>query len=125
MLDFHEKRKLKSFLYSWPVIGVLLFVSCAFSVSVYERYSIERTMAARREALAIELKELEQQAASLEASVERLKSDRGIEEEIRDRYQVSKKGEQIVVIVDDTKAAKGTTTLGEPEKKGYFDFLWR
>ncbi len=125
MLDFHEKRKLKSWFYSKPMVAGLLIVAVLLSVSVYGRFKVEREMAAKRDQLAGELEVLRQHAATLEAEVGRLKSERGIEEEIRDRFEVSKRGEQVVLIVGEEDVASTTTVEPiEEEKKSFFDFHW-
>jgi len=115
MFDFHEKRKLKSYLYSKPTIIALFVVAAFVSTSVFTRFGVEREMAAKREAVARELQDLETQANALESQVGRLKSERGIEEEIRNRYQVSKKGEQVVVVLDGTDKASNTEAVEQQE----------
>lgn len=127
MLDFHEKRKLKSYVYSKPTIVVLLLFALLLSTAVYERYSREREMAEKRDALASELEHLQQQASVLDAEVNRLKSERGMEEEIRDRFDVSRPGEEIVIIVEDEEK-NATVTSTSPtgtNATGFFGRWWR
>ena len=134
MLDFHEKRKLRSYLYTIPTVGILFLLSGLFSTSVYNRFVSEREIAKKQATASAELAELKSKAAVLEAEVVRLKSERGVEGEIRDRFEVSKKGEQVVVVVGDARASeralKATTTpLAESvptnEPKGsWWTFLW-
>lgn len=126
MLDFHEKRKLKGYLFSKYVAGALMLVSALLSLSVYERYEAERKMAGKREELAHELNTLESRAAALESEVSRLKSDRGIEEEIRDRYEVSKQGEKIVIILGENDATTSTApskSESEETPRGLFGWF--
>lgn len=101
MFDFHEKRRLRTYLYSPVVVVVLLLLTAVLSVSVYERFTIEREMAERREAAEAELAELQARADALQEQVEHLNNERGIEEELRSRFDVAKEGEQVVVIIDD------------------------
>jgi len=126
MFDFHEKRKLKSYLYSKPTIIALFVVAGFISLSVYTRFGVEREMAGKREAVAQEFETLQAQANALESQVERLKSERGIEEEIRNRYQVSKKGEQVVVVLDGADKSSSTEALAPlaaPEES-WLESLW-
>ncbi len=120
MLDFHEKRKLRALLYSKPAAAVLFVIALLLSLSVYERFTREREMAARRHELEGKLEELQAQATALEAEVGRLKSDRGIEEELRDRYEVARSGEQVVVIVGEqqgtTASSTNTVTIPDTEE---------
>ena len=84
-------------------------------------------MAEKREDMSRELSTLQERAALLETEVNRLESDRGIEEEIRDRYEVSKKGEQVVVILsDDAKGGRSasTTSTTPPARAPSFWHKW-
>lgn len=119
MLDFHEKRKLKSFLYSKPAAFVLFAIAILLSWSVYERFEREREMATKRYELEERLDTLHMQAATLEEEVARLKSERGIEEELRNRYEVAKAGEQVVIVVGDERDA-ATTTRVAPLPRSFF-----
>lgn len=119
MFDFHERRKIRSFLYSKPVIVALFAVAALFSTAVYERFDREREMALKREELEGKLEGLEANAAALKAKVEHLESERGIEEELRDRFEVAKSGEQVVVLVDETPS--GTESVqATPVSPGMF-----
>ncbi len=126
MFDFHEKRRLKSYLYSKPTIAILFIAAGFLSFSVYTRFGVEREMAEKREVVAQELEALKVQANALESQVTHLKSERGIEEEIRNRYQVSKKGEQVVVVLDGEEKSSSTedTTPQAEAEESWFESLW-
>ncbi|MBI4086973.1 hypothetical protein HY416_03260 [Candidatus Kaiserbacteria bacterium] len=132
MFDFHEKRKIKSWLFSKPMIAVLLIASALFATSVYERYKKERETAEKHAERLIELDRLKAHAAALEADVEYMESNRGIEEEIRDRFDAVKKGEQAVVVMNEAPVTSSTTSAAPvlPEvvsAEGAFSwlFFWR
>ena len=113
MFDFHEKRKIRSWLYSRVSIAIILMVTLWLSTGVFERYQVEREMAAKREEKEAELKDLEARANVLNERVEHLLDDRGIEEELRSRFDVAKEGEQVVVIVEDESASNSSMNQGE------------
>ncbi len=132
MFDFHEKRKIRRVLYSKPVLAVLVLLILWIGVSVYERFTIEREMAHKLESRKDELEALKLRAMTLESEVGHMQNDRGIEEELRSRFDVVKDGEQVVIILEDTeKKSTGTTTFNEPSSqsektffetmKGWFD----
>lgn len=130
MFDYHEKRKIKSWLFSKTAIAVLLIPIVFLSVSVLERYEKERDTREKRAERALELEEIEARAAALEARVEAAESERGIESEIRRRYDVAKEGEQVVVIIDETEEQDATETVPvttDSEERSFFDTLmfWR
>jgi cell division protein FtsB len=100
MASFGKKKKLTDYLYSRPVLAVLGIVVILTAFAVYQRFVVEREMAARRMEVEKEKQELIQRKAELEEKVEYLSGERGIEEEIRKHFDVAKEGEQVVIIVD-------------------------
>lgn len=114
MFDFHEKRKIRSILYSKASVTVLLLISFFVGMSAYERYVVEREMAAKLDEKRQKLESLQLRATALEADVEHLQNERGIEEELRGRFDVVKEGEQVVIIIDDESE---TPTQGAPETR--------
>ena len=127
MFDFHEKRKIKSWLFSRTSIALLLVAYGLLSVSVFERYQKERETALKYDERSAELMELAARAAVLESKVEYMESARGIEDEIRHRYDVVKEGERAVIIMDAEKATTTQQVLSAPEEKSFFSRLlfWR
>lgn len=124
MFDFHEKRKIRGWLYSKVTIGVLFALAFFISFNVIERFKVEREMATKRLEQEEVLMELKQRAATLEAKVEHLKNSRGVEEELRGRFDVAKEGERVVVIVGEEKASEDLEALKNPpgEKDGENSF---
>ncbi len=116
MFDFHEKRRIKSWLYSHTSIAVLFVFIIFMSISILERFEKEREMAAKRAESAAELKQMRERAATLGAKVREAESQRGLEAEIRDRYDVAKEGEQVVVIVDEAREQATTSTARPPSR---------
>ncbi len=102
MFDFHEKRKIRRVVYSRFFIGAVFLLALFIGRSVYERITIEREMVEKLDERTEELSVLEQRAELLNSKVEHLKNDRGIEEELRTRFDVAKEGEQVVIIIDDS-----------------------
>lgn len=103
MLDFKRKRRIRNIIFSYATIAVLLLLIVLMGRSVWERFTVEREMAARRHDAEQELQALKQRAAALESQVEYLEDERGVEAEIRNRFDVVKEGEQVVIILDDTE----------------------
>lgn len=133
MFDFHEKRKLRSLFYSKPVSVILFAFAILLSFSAYNRYSVAGDMKEKLEAKRAELQKLEERAQSLETKVEYLENERGVEEEIRNRFDVAKEGEQVVILIDpkkegETEASKtaagnsGMQQDGEIEQS-FWDFF--
>jgi cell division protein FtsB len=106
MQDFKRKKMVKNILFSYATIFVLGIFIALMSMSVFERFTVEREMSMRRVEAEKELKELKLRAAALESQVEYLEDDRGMEAEIRGRFDVVKDGEQVVIILDDEEVEK-------------------
>jgi cell division protein FtsB len=128
MFDFHEKRKIRRIVYSKFFISGVFIVAAFICMSTYERYTIEREMALKLHDRVVEFESLKMRASSLEADVEHLRNERGIEEELRSRFNVIKEGEQVVVIIDDEKekneeSSKETPETENEEKQSFFERL--
>lgn len=52
------------------------------------------------------LEGLKERAGLLEDKVEYLQDERGIEEELRNRFDVKREGEQVIILIDDKDAHK-------------------
>lgn len=93
--------------------------------SVYDRYTIERDMLARRTAVESELEALKDRKMSLEEKVTYLRDERGVEAEIRKHFDVAKDGEQVIVLVEDKhKADTATPTVTISDKESFWSRIW-
>lgn len=115
MIPFQERKKIRKILYSkmsLAVLAVLLFAVGRGAWSIHQKAGIAQ---AERDIAAHSLSELESRNTELQASLARLKSDRGIEEEVRQKYTVARPGEDVVVVVDEKakKSENGETSTGE------------
>lgn len=114
-----EQKKFHQILYSRPtfiLLAVLLLVTLNSTWNIYEKASLAREQKNRLEK---ELSDLKTRKLELEAKILNLKTERGLEEEIRSRFNVAKQGESVVVVVDPT-FPEGTSTQNESGISG----LW-
>jgi cell division protein FtsB len=114
MFDFHEKRKIRRIVYSKPMIGAIFLCTLMLSFSVYDRYVVSKEMKMKLDERYAELEELEMRAQALESKVQYLTDERGVEEELRNRFDVAKEGEQVVILVDSKRGANATATVAAP-----------
>jgi len=121
LFDFHEKRRFKARLYSRLVIVTLFIIAVLLGNSVWGVYKKERETVTKRQEQAEKLERLKEREATLEASLARLSTERGIEEEIRNRFDVAKEGEELLVIVDASEV--GSTEKAPPPKSLWQRFL--
>lgn len=102
MIPFQERKKLRKVLYAKATLFVLLAVSIFVARGAWQVYQKAAIARAERVEAERSLAELKARAGGFEASIARLKSERGIEEEIRQKFTVAHPNEEIVVIVDET-----------------------
>jgi len=101
MLKFYQQRSWKYLLWSPLMAITLAVVAMALGFVVYERYQIERDMAARRADLEIDFKRLEERRRLLSEQVDYLSHERGIEAEMRRNFDVAHEGEKVVIIINE------------------------
>ena len=73
----------------------------------------------KREGLSASLGELEERASTLESDIERLDDPRGIETELRSRYEIAGEGEEVFVFVEEEIPT--TSKIEEEEDKGILE----
>ena len=110
MFDFHEKRKIRRIVYSKTVFVLLVCLAVFLSTAVYHRYVVATDTKEKLEERRVDLEALQLRAEVLNTKVEYLENERGIEEELRNRFDVAKEGEQVVVIIDDRENREPTAT---------------
>src|SRR3989344_2854739 len=110
MRQFQDHRQWRRFLSSRPVQGLLILLLILVGESVARLYQRERVIAVDEQSLERELLTLKARRAELLAEVARLGTDRGVEEEIRERFGVVKAGEKVINLVRGGATATPTTT---------------
>ena len=117
MFDFYEKRRLRQILYSKLTYVILVIIVLLLFNSVWNLFFTERDTRLERKKLEKEFAVLEIQEAQLRSEIERLTTPEGVEEEIRSKFEVSKEGENVMVIIDSEE--KNTDILLN-EKRGFW-----
>ncbi|PIR85249.1 hypothetical protein COU15_01780 [Candidatus Kaiserbacteria bacterium CG10_big_fil_rev_8_21_14_0_10_45_20] len=110
----------------WIVILILGAGVVFMGIAVWDVR--EKELSARQDKLQAEsqFNALNERYEALLASTERLETERGVEEELRERFLVAKKGEEVIILVDappsnvDTPPPSGKSILGTI--KGWFGF---
>lgn len=122
MREFQERRKVRKILYSKKIIVLLFLVVVFLLFSTIKVYLKSRNAASKRDETRKELAELEQRKAELEKDVNRFQSESGLEEEIRNKFNVQKPGEKVLVIVD--KSAENVNIESGNELNDFFSKIW-
>jgi cell division protein FtsB len=106
MIDFQQRRKIRRIFYSKITFVVLILLVLFMSKQVYDIYKKETLSRENLQSISGEYNSLKSRQKMLTSEIDRLKTDEGIEEEIRDKFSVAKPGEQVVVIVDSSSTVE-------------------
>ncbi len=122
MFERNEKRKIRKVIYSWPMV-VVLFILLGFAMrgtwGVYTKYKESQV---NLEIAERQYEATKKRADFLETEAARLSTDRGIEQEIRNRFQVARPGEHLVMIVGEEE--KNPTDVVATSTKSWWQF-WK
>lgn len=110
MAEFEEHKKFWGIFYSPLVLIVLLIISVFLTRATWQVYTHERVSMQNRERLENELAMVKDREAILKEQVAALETPKGVEDEIRSKFNVAKEGEQVAIIVNDTNATSATST---------------
>jgi len=93
------------------------------SYAAYNAYERERETNMLRQELANELVALEKRSGELEKNIENLEDPRGIEFELRSRYDVGWEGEEVIILVEDETSTQTLPVLPESKTNVWHRFI--
>lgn len=112
MSDFQQKRKIRGVMYSKLSILVLLVLIFFLAKATYNLYGKYRVSAGDYTIVKNDYDSLKTRKDMLDSEIDRLRTDNGIEEEIRSKFNVAKPGETVVVIINNS-----TTSTKDVQQK--------
>ncbi|MCI5108877.1 MAG: septum formation initiator family protein [Candidatus Pacebacteria bacterium] len=115
-----EQRRIKKRMYSWWMVIILAAIAYIFLVNTYDVYIKYKESKSNILGLEEKYEESLKRQGELEDNISWLSSDRGVEEEIREKFNVVKDGEEVVVIVGNN----GVTEIEDVEESGFFTDIW-
>lgn len=117
------KSKTNNYRFWSLIIIILLFIFIIFlGYNVISLFEKERETSSKKELILSEISNLEKRQASFTEDISRLNTDDGKEEIIREKYQVAKSGEKMVIIVEEENKNESSLEVKE-SKKSFFDFI--
>ncbi len=112
-------------MYSRITIFIFFIIVIFLVREVYDIYKKERMSAKSVASVEENYNDLKNRQNMLKSEIERLNTDKGIEEEIRSKFSVAKPGETVVVVIDNSSS---TSTDSESVEKGFwnkiFGWMW-
>jgi cell division protein FtsB len=121
-LGVRRKYRIRRFLGSGWAFAVVLVLFLVFAQAGIGMYSKAREAKEKRDLAFAELQRLEARQAELQATIARLSSERGVEEELRNRFFIAKEGEK-VAILNTNESEEGRTPIVSSEKSFWKKFL--
>lgn len=119
MNRFIQKNR-RSKIYSLPVIVILLILVVFLARATWKAYNESVETKKQVALMQAEFDEVYSRTNSLSQGLASLKTQEGIEKEIRKKFSVAKEGEQVVVVIEDNATP---TTSDIQENKGFFGRL--
>ncbi len=111
MDSFEKKRRWRNFTHSKITLFVLLTVLLVVGRSTWGLYAKSKEASVKRERLEKESKDLENRLVFLQEELASLKTEEGVERTLKQKFNIKKEGEEVVVIIDgnntDEKAGSG------------------
>lgn len=123
MRELQGKKRARAVLYSWPTIIVLGFFIVMLARGVWGAFQKESYAKMKADESARELSGFREREAMLTAKAARLETDRGKEEEIREKFLVGKEGEGVIYIVDTPPATSTGKSAGKGFWSGFLDWF--
>ena len=107
-----KSHKRKNVFFSRGILIILVFFVVIVGRSVWGVYTKERETQQRLDGVRAEHDDLNDRSVFLEGEIERLSTEKGVEEEIRRQYGLAREGERVFIIVDRESEEATTTQTG-------------
>ena len=121
MINFQDKKDKIKIFHSWPFL-VLLCVILVFFIWGVFRFTIKMVETSKNRRISeIKNRELQETKNKLEIDIQKLQTEKGLEENIRERFGLGKVGEGLIVVVDD----KNLKTIEDEEEGNWFVSFFR
>jgi cell division protein FtsB len=120
MRNFQEKRTLRHIMRSRPFLILLSIILLVFAWKVFGFWGKMQETASNRQIIEDKIIALQQQKEKLSQDIAKLKTEKGVEENIRDKFGLTKEGEGMIVIVNEKPSLEASTGN---ESGGFFSFL--
>lgn len=124
MPQFGKKKSYTDWLYTRPVLVFLGFLILFVGYAVFERWSVEQDMSARRAEAEAERNAALVRMADLQEKVDYLEGERGIEEEIRKHFDVAREGETVVILTGEPESETSEVATSTAPAPRWYQF-WR
>jgi cell division protein FtsB len=120
MRNFQKKGRLKYLMQSKLFLIFFGIVILAFIYSIFNFVGKTEEASRNRKIAENKIIELEKSKEKFNSDINKLKTEKGIEENIREKFGLAKEGENMILVVDDKNSAEMTQ---EKDTGGFFFWL--
>lgn len=124
MKELRRKRTIQRLLYSWITITLLALIVLFAASAVWGVYQKYRESRLNRIHAEEELTHLKERQQNIKEDIRRLGTEKGVEQEIREKFGLSKEGEKVIVIVDPEQQRQNKSQRAAVGGD-FFDVIWR
>ncbi len=119
MRSFQKNTRFKRMIRSKAFLAFLGAVVIFFGYSLFSLISKMEETSKNKKLAQEKLNQLENEKWKLSSEIGSLKTDKGVEENIREKFGLAKDGESMIMIVDD----KNKPLAPENSSSGFFSFI--
>lgn len=120
MQNFQDKRTRRRLIYSQATILILFFLIVLLSHAVWGIYKKKQLTQSTKATVDRELAFLLARKQSLESDLERLESTRGIESELRSKFQIARPHEEVIVVIDEAVSTSNTAAATQTAPRNFW-----
>ena len=120
MKEFQRKQKVKKRLYSLPMLVFLFLVLILLAKAVYGAIEKQQESARYARELNQELVTLNERETELRTKIQELETEEGRDKEIKEKFTVTKGGEQVAIIVEPRQATVSNTSTNKTFWKSWW-----
>ena len=108
--DFEKRKRAKRLLGSRALVVILVLLVVVLGRATWSVAQKEKATSNTLVDVQSREADLEDQKLFFESEIERLQTEEGIEEEVRDRYGLARSDEKVVILVDEDSDEDGGST---------------
>ncbi len=120
MKNFQKKREIKDYLQSKVFLVFLTIILLLFIWNIIGVIGKLRETSKNRKIAEDKITELTKEKERLNTDIQKLSTEKGVEENIRDKFGLAKQGEGVIIIVDDKNSPANNT---ENKSTGFLSFF--
>lgn len=120
MAYFEKRKKAGNFLYTKTAVVILVAIAAFLGFSVYSVFQKRQEARTNAKTAEYEVMTLRESEAKTKLQIEKLGTEAGVEEAIRNKYRAAKSGEGLVVITEESRRGITAPVAPQEEKESWW-----